>query len=72
MTDRFLARPSESDKSRISGDGLRYHLKASGSAFAGSAASNMSCLLCGRHRPRASLKAFKLAGAIQYRCADRC
>ena len=60
------------DNTRIRTGGLRYKSKVPGTGFAGSATSSMSCLLCGRHRPRAELRTFRLAGAMQYRCKDGC
>lgn len=57
---------------RIRPGGLRYQSKTTGSSFVGAAHSSMSCLLCGQHRPRTQLRAFKLAGALQYRCKDNC
>ena len=32
----------------------------------------MSCFLCGKHRPRASLKGKKLLGRTQFVCAPSC
>lgn len=32
----------------------------------------MSCFLCGKHRPRASLRSRKLLGKTQYVCAPSC
>ena len=63
---------SDDQSTRIRPGGLRYESKAAGSSFAGMASSNMSCLLCGQHRPRSQLRPFKLAGAPQHRCKDGC
>ena len=59
---------SDDPSTKIRTGGLRYQHKPGGSSFTGMASSNMSCLLCGKHRPRSQLRAFKLAGAPQYRC----
>jgi hypothetical protein len=32
----------------------------------------MSCLLCGKHRPRSMLKSRKLLGKTQFVCAPSC
>jgi hypothetical protein len=53
-------------------DGLRYRSKVGGTDFPGSFGATMSCFRCGRHMPRSQLRAFKLAGAQQYRCRDGC
>jgi len=62
-------------KTTVVADGLRYRSKVAGSPFtaAGSfGAATMSCFLCGKHRPRASLKTRKLLGKAQAVCAPSC
>lgn len=59
----------------IQPDGLRYKSKEPGSPFApagAGGAATMSCFLCGKHRPRASLRSRKLLGKTQYVCAPSC
>jgi len=63
---------SDDATTRIRPGGLRYQSKTAGTSFAGTACSSMSCLLCGQHKPRSCLRAFKLAGALQFRCKDGC
>jgi hypothetical protein len=59
----------DGEPSRIKPDGLRYKAKTSGTPFKTNAVgSSMSCLLCGRHTPRAE-GAFKIMfGARQFVC----
>ncbi|MEY2891676.1 MAG: hypothetical protein RJA98_1584 [Pseudomonadota bacterium] len=62
-------------KTKIEDDGLRYRSKVPGSPFVATAsfgAATMSCFLCGKHRPRASLKTRKLLGKAQAVCAPSC
>ena len=59
-------------KTELRADGLRYVSKPTGSAFPGAAGATMSCLRCGRHVARSSLRSFLLAGVRQYRCRDGC
>ncbi len=62
-------------KTTIGSDGLRYRSKASGSPFVATGsfgAATMSCLLCGKHRPRSALKSRKLLGRTQFVCAPSC
>ncbi|MEO8297884.1 MAG: hypothetical protein ABI574_08760 [Burkholderiales bacterium] len=62
-------------KTTIDPDGLRYRSKAPGSPFTATGAfapSTMSCFLCGKHRPRQSLKTRKLLGKAQFVCAPSC
>ena len=62
-------------KTSIDSDGLRYRSKAPGSPFVAAgnfSAATMSCFVCGKHRPRASLKSRKLLGKTQFVCAPRC
>jgi hypothetical protein len=63
---------SDDQTTRIRAGGLRYQSKTTGTSFAGTAYSSMSCLLCGQHRPRSLLRTFKVAGAPQVRCKDGC
>jgi len=60
------------DQDNIRDDGLRYRTKAVGSMFAPTSGATMSCIRCGVHRYRTSLKATKLAGVTHYRCVDGC
>ena len=54
-------------------DGLRYSTRPNTSPpFPGAPGATISCLLCGRHVPRSSLRPFLLAGNRQYRCRDGC
>jgi hypothetical protein len=57
---------------KVRAGGLRYESKAGGTDFPGAYGATMSCILCGRHLPRSRLVAFKLAGALQYRCRAGC
>jgi hypothetical protein len=62
-------------KSTIKPSGLRYKTKAPGSPFAATgafASGTMSCFLCGKHRPRASLQTKRLLGKTQFVCAPSC
>jgi hypothetical protein len=62
-------------KTTIDSDGLRYRSKPAGSPFGSAGAfttATMSCFLCGKHRPRASLKGRKLLGRTQFVCAPSC
>ena len=62
-------------KTTIDSEGLRYRSKAPGSPFVAAgnfSAATMSCFLCGKHRPRASLKSRKLLGKTQFVCAPSC
>lgn len=62
-------------KTTIDRDGLRYRSKSPGSPFVatgGFGAATMSCLLCGKHRPRSALKSRKLLGKTQFVCAPNC
>lgn len=55
--------------------GLRYHSKVPGSPFAAAGAfgtNTMSCFLCGRHRPRASLVHRRVIGRSRLVCGVRC
>ena len=62
-------------KTQVADDGLRYRSKVNGSPFVSSGsfgAATMSCFQCGKHRPRAQLKARKLLGQMQFVCAPSC
>ena len=59
-------------KTRVRAGGLRYVSKATGTEFPGPYGGTMSCFLCGRHVPRSSLVAFKVAARQQFRCRDGC
>ena len=59
----------------INPDGLTYRHKPGGSQFNGGSGLKgqaMSCLLCGRHRPRSMLMSRRLAGRHQVVCAPSC
>lgn len=71
-TENNMAYYTDNQTTRIRPGGLRYECKTGGSSFIGTASSSISCLLCGHHRPRAQLRSFRLAGALQYRCKDGC
>lgn len=58
-------------RTEVAADGLRYASKTPGSPFA-VGQGTMSCLLCGRHRPRAQMKTRKLAGRMQRVCDPEC
>ena len=60
------------ERTEINHDGLRYAKKAAGSMYGQSGGQMMSCIRCGRHRPRSLLKPTRLAGAIHYRCGGGC
>ena len=65
----------DDEKTRIDSDGLRYKSKAPGSPFGGKGAfvsGTMSCLLCGKHRPRSQLMSKKLLGRSQSVCSPSC
>jgi hypothetical protein len=62
-------------KTAVLADGLRYKSKVSGSPFTAAAsfgAATMSCFLCGKHRPRASMGTRKVLGKSQAVCAPSC
>lgn len=62
-------------KTKIQADGLRYKSKEGGSPFASAGdfqAGTMSCFLCGKHRPRNTLKTRRLLGKAQHVCAPSC
>ena len=62
-------------KTKIQADGLRYKVKEGGSPFASAGdfqAGTMSCFLCGKHRPRTTLKTRRLLGKAQHVCAPSC
>lgn len=62
-------------KTTIDANGLRYRSKASGSPFASTgvfSAATMSCFLCGKHRPRSSLKSRRFLGKTQFVCSPSC
>ena len=59
-------------KTRIRSGGLRYQSKTPGSEFGSAFGVTMSCFRCGRHKPRAQLVSFPIAGTRQWRCKDGC
>lgn len=66
----------DDSKSTMDADGLRYLQKPAGSPFARGGTTflmaTMSCFLCGKHRPRPSLKTRTLLGKVQNVCAPSC
>jgi hypothetical protein len=57
----------------ITDDGLRYKFKTAGSPFSpGVLGSTMSCLRCGKHRPRTMLCVRRLAGNLFLTCMPSC
>jgi hypothetical protein len=64
---------SAPDRSEVADDGLRYKFKAAGSPFApGVLGSTMSCVRCGKHRPRTMLCVKRLAGSLFLTCMPSC
>lgn len=64
---------SESPRTVISSDGLRYRHKTAGVQFVGGTfGGTMSCLRCGMHRPRSMLASKKIAGHVSLVCAPSC
>ena len=59
-------------KTKVRAGGLRYESKSTGTDFPGPYGGTMSCFLCSRHMPRSRLEAFKVAGALQFRCRGGC
>lgn len=59
-------------KTKIRAGGLRYESKTIGTAFPGAFGATMSCVHCGRHRPRSMLESVLLAGTRQFRCRNGC
>jgi hypothetical protein len=59
-------------RTKVREGGLRYESKTGGTDFPGPYGATMSCIKCGRHLPRSRLEAFRLAGALQYRCREKC
>ena len=65
----------DAQKTRIDSDGLSYKSTAPGSPFGGKGAfvsGTMSCLLCGKHRPRSMLKGKQVLGKTQMVCSPNC
>lgn len=58
----------------VSADGLRYKTKVSGTPMAatGSNQGTISCLLCGRFRPRSMLRPINLTGTPNWACKPSC
>ncbi len=57
----------------IADDGLRYKFKSTGSPFSpGMLGSTMSCVRCGKHRPRTMLRMQRLAGSLFLVCTPDC
>ena len=62
-------------KTTVLADGLRYKTKVNGSPFkvgATFAGATMSCLLCGKHRPRSLMTTRKMLGRAQVVCSPSC
>ena len=60
---------------KIDEAGLRYRSKVSGSPFASAGVfgmATMSCFLCGKHKPRSSMKTKKFLGKSQMVCDPSC
>lgn len=58
---------------KVRGDGLRYTSKAAGCGdfgFLTSSSGTMSCILCGKHRPRKFGSFKNLAGSRQFVCGE--
>jgi hypothetical protein len=65
----------DDEKTLIDPEGLRYKSKAAGSPFGGRGAfagGTMSCLLCGKHRPRGMLKSKSMLGRNERVCSPSC
>lgn len=65
----------DDEKTQIDPEGLRYKTKSPGSPFGGRGAfvgGTMSCLLCGKHRPRSMLKSRQIVGKNQMVCSPSC
>lgn len=70
-----MMRFEDDEKTQIDTDGLRYKSKSAGSPFGGRGAfagGTMSCLLCGKHRPRSMLKNKSILGRNERVCAPSC
>lgn len=57
---------------RIAEDGLRYHSRENGSVFKGMGRTGetMSCLLCGKHKPRHAGRHLRILGVINFVCLE--
>jgi hypothetical protein len=65
----------DSERTEIAADGLRYRSKEGGSPFSAKdsfSMHSMSCFLCGRHKPRASLTSRQLIGRARLVCGGGC
>jgi len=60
------------EASEINPDGLRYKSKAAGSPFGdrGHHVATMSCMKCGRHKPRALGSYKRLLGRSHFFCGE--
>ena len=60
---------------KLSGDGLRYISKVSGSQFGSLGNTTRSCFKCGVHRPASQLRSVKLIGKFRVvrkpKCKDK-
>lgn len=71
----FDTKTSAAATATINPDGMTYRHKPAGSPFNGGAGlkgQTMSCFLCGKHRPRSSLKSRRLVGRNHVVCAPDC
>lgn len=57
---------------KIAADGLRYLSRENGSTFKGlgRTGETMSCLLCGKHKPRQVGRHLRILGAINFVCLE--
>lgn len=68
-----MPNPAPERSELIADDGLRYKFKSAGSPFSpGALGSTMSCVRCGKHRPRAMLCVKRLAGSLFLTCMPSC
>ena len=60
------------EKTEISNDGLRYKSKKGGSPFEGlgRTGDTMSCIKCGRHKPRSDGSFKRMLGSTMFICFD--
>ena len=56
---------------KLSGDGLRYSAKPTGSPFLGTG-NTRSCFLCGKHRQPGQLKSRRVLSRTEMVCAPSC
>ena len=63
---------SQSVKTKIHDNGLRYETKTTGTASPGAFGATISCVHCGKHMPRSRLESVILAGNRHDRCRGGC